>query len=328
VVVLNESERQFRHDGLRHLPQATLMRAFAFILLMFAAPAWASVPPSIVYVSTQPGMNKALAAAVVRGTYKAAISTFGASLIVNWRALGKRPAKAFADCGSDLSCLAKLADKLKADRILYGRVAPAEGGGAMLQMLVIGAVSETVEQRFSVVVQKPREAANTIGAQLAALDSAEGLSAPPDSETALAAPAPPVAAQAPADPAAPAMDFGGEPAAEPAPVSRPTVARPAAVPAPVLIAAPRPARAHPWLLPTSLVTTGVGLGAIGIGCYFGAHQEQLMRSIHYGAGGTTQSQAVTITKQANQDAVMADALFIAGGVVAALGLSLLGVSFF
>lgn len=321
------------------------MRSLAFVSLLVAAPAFASVPPSIMYVSAQPGMDKRLGAVVALSAYKAAKKTFGSSLILNWKALGRRPDKQFFACGSDLSCLAKLADKLKADRILYGRVSPAPGGGATLQMLVIGAVSETVEQRFSVAVTRPSEAQNAIGIQLAALDSAQGLSSAPDSEAALAPPPAAVVAPPTAPPEATgdAMAFGDDAAAAPPP-PKPTAVAPAFADVasggpprqillgptrtPPAVAAQKSAPKHPWLLPTGIATAAVGAGALGAGVYFGLHQNQLLNTIHYGQGGSTQSQAVAITKQANQSAVTADALFIAGGIVTALGLSLLGASFF
>lgn len=314
------------------------MRALALISLLMAAPALAAVPPSVVYVSVQPGMDKRLGGQVALAAYKAAKKTFASSLVLNWKLLGKRPDKAFFACGSDLACLAKLADKLKADRILYGRVSPAPGGGATLQMLVIGAISETVEQRFSVAISRPREAQNAIGIQLAALDSAQGLSNAPDSEASLAPPPAPVVAAAPTDDGA-AMAFGDDAAAAPPP-PKSTAAAPAfeasGAPRQILLASPRPLtivadkapRKHGWLLPTGIVTTAVGIGAIGAGVYFGLHQDQLNKSVHYGQGGTTQNQAVTIIKQANASAVTADAMFIAGGIVTALGLSLLGAYLF
>ncbi len=307
------------------------------IVVGLAAPALAAPPHTVLFISPAPGTNKVLAAAVIKATYKAAITTLGKSLIVKLRPLGPAPQKLVTACGSDLSCIAKLGDKLEADRVLIARLTATPGGGASMAVLVIGVVSETIEQRFTVNITRASETEAAVTQQLVALDSAEGLAtdsapAPEPVKEAL----PPTVPQGTGS--ADSMNFGDTDVAAPpaAATTPPPTAKPELAPGPRQLSLPpelqaahkAPAVRPKWLLPTGLATTVVGLGGAGVGFYFGSQAQTLPSSIHYGAGGTTQVKAQAIGKQASQDAVIADALFVGGGVIAAVGLALLGVDLF
>jgi hypothetical protein len=108
-------------------------------------------------------------------------------------------------------------------------------------------------------------------------------------------------------------------------------APPQPAPPPPTLPAPTAEAAQPtaWVRPFGIVVGAVGLAALGTGAAFGFLSADARSKVDHAASdagvvtGLTQKQAAALDHQARTDALVADILFVAGGVLVGTGLGLL-----
>ncbi len=271
------------------------------------------------------------------------------------RAIKGKPDRAIAKCGSNVGCIAKLGQKARAELVIYGRVSP-DGGGVKAQLLVVDVASSSISERtvlsLSSVSQVKAEVANHLDSLFPAVASAEDEipldmilgDEPVEADEAVADAS---ATEAPGGGDLP-LDFAleassettgleGEPELTPLALEPPT-ASPEEEPVEIAAVTPvlattadtgeRDSGGSRVLTYTGIGVAGLGVAALGVGAYFGMQSASTVDSIEYGAGGTTQREAQTLEKDANDQAGMANLMFGVGGGLVAAGAALVVIDLF
>lgn len=122
-----------------------------------------------------------------------------------------------------------------------------------------------------------------------------------------------------------------EPPIDPVAAAEPS-APPSPLPPPPLLPATRPAAppSAAWVRPLGIAVAAAGVAALGTGAIFGllsaGARSKVEHSVTDDSGvvvGMTQQQAALLDQEARTDALVADVLFVAGGVLTVTGVGLL-----
>ncbi|MEK7704610.1 MAG: hypothetical protein AAB426_06585, partial [Myxococcota bacterium] len=121
------------------------------LTLVAASPALAEPPPRVLalFVTAQSGVPNAVVKKLTRSIVNLSTTLPEVSLVAPKRLrarLGRDPGARVAACGSNLQCIARVGGEVQAAEVLYGRI-KAKGPALMVQFIVVGVASATIERR-------------------------------------------------------------------------------------------------------------------------------------------------------------------------------------
>ena len=239
--------------------------------------------------------------------------------------LGRKPMKAVLSCGADLKCLAKIARKAGAVKLLYLRVMADDEkrGGVVAQVLLVGGASKSIEHRsmfradsvgsiadkmntelqamFPIPKDSPELELEGVGVESLELVSLEGISADEGrAGDARRAPLADIDALVP-------IESG----------SAPGVKRDLSDPGSLGSVGY-----------TGIAVAGVGLVVGGIGVALGVKSRSIADSIVYGPDGDSQLEGLRKRKRSHDKSQQANLLFAGAAVALVTGGSLLAIDLF
>jgi hypothetical protein len=277
------------------------------------------------------------------------------------KALKRRPEAAINQCGASIECIAELGEKVHAQHVIYGRIAPA-GQGINVQFVVVNVAAQSVDSKLRLEIASVTDIKSQLAANNEALfpDSAPAVRASAEEiplDTVLSGEAASdalLADESVAEPellARPRFNLLADEAAadtltEGTPVSNDVAsvdvdrlmsekreAEIAAIAPEVLITTTEPSESADSLVLTyaGIGVAGLGLTGLATGGYLGMTAKSTLNSIKYCnsataadcPNATTQNEALAKQKEAKETARLANLSYAVGGGLVAIGATLI-----